>query len=603
MSKKKKPASAKSRALRSFISGWSIVRNHPLFEPVIYKCYHGDSSAYIGALDGWVTVSSRGIMQRNPQKTAEPEVWAYIIAHCLLHFAFGHFRKVEKPLEWAVACDIFVSRFLQTLKIGRPPEPFCSKMELPAQSEGELYERFCRDGIPAEYRQLGVAGAGFCDMVGLEPAKDCCGRPVDWQAAFADGLASAVDGAIDVAAGMAPHLGPARRKKHNEANRARSWMVSSYPLLGAMAAAFELIVDAKVCAARGIATAAINAELRELYINPNAVKTEKEYRFVMAHEFLHVGLRHHMRCQGRDHYLWNVACDYVINGWLMEMGVGEFPASGALFDPALKGLSAEAVYDRIVVDMRRNRKLATLRGKCDHGDMIDDDTREWWREGGGCTLDEFYRRCLAQGLAYHERRGRGFLPAGLVEEIRALGEPPIAWDVELAQWFDRYFPPLERYRTYARLSRRQSSTPDIPRPAYSPCRPDDARTFGVVLDTSGSMERNLLAKALGAIASYSISRDVPFARVVFCDAVAYDEGYMAPDDIAGRVRVRGRGGTKLQPGIDLLERAQDFPKDGPILIITDGECDRLHVRREHAYLMPERAHLPFEARGKVFRLS
>jgi hypothetical protein len=53
-----------------------------------------------------------------------------------------------------------------------------------------------------------------------------------------------------------------------------------------------------------------------------------------------------MRCQGRDQYLWNVACDYVINGWLMEMGVGEFPASGALFDPALKGLSVEAVYDR-----------------------------------------------------------------------------------------------------------------------------------------------------------------------------------------------------------------------------------------------------------------
>jgi predicted metal-dependent peptidase len=132
---------------------------------------------------------------------------------------------------------------------------------------------------------------------------------------------------------------------------------------------------------------------------------------------------------------------------------------------------------------------------------------------------------------------------------------------------------------------------------------DDGRTFGVVLDTSGSMDRKLLAKALGAIASYALARDVPRVRVVFCDAVAYDEGYLSPEDIADRVRVRGRGGTVLQPGIDLLERAEDFPKDGPLLVITDGACDRLHIRREHAFLLPEGRHLPFVPKGQVFRVS
>jgi len=37
----------------------------------------------------------------------------------------------------------------------------------------------------------------------------------------------------------------------------------------------------------------------------------------------------------------------------------------------------------------------------------------------------------------------------------------------------------------------------------------DARTFGVVLDTSGSMDRQILGKALGAISSYAQTRDVP----------------------------------------------------------------------------------------------
>ncbi len=116
-------------------------------------------------------------------------------------------------------------------------------------------------------------------------------------------------------------------------------------------------------------------------------------------------------------------------------------------------------------------------------------------------------------------------------------------------------------RTYARPSRRQSSTPDIPRP-----------------------------------------HRVPLARVVFCVAHPYDQGYLAPEDIAGRVRVRGRGGTVLQPAINLLGAAEDFPEKGPLLIITDGECDVVKIRREHAFLMPRRGQLPFEARGKVFRL-
>lgn len=96
--------------------------------------------------------------------------------------------------------------------------------------------------------------------------------------------------------------------------------------------------------------------------------------------------------------------------------------------------------------------------------------------------------------------------------------------------------------------------------------------------------------ALGCIASYSVSRDVFRVRVIFCDAAVYDQGYMAPEIIADKVKVKGRGGTVLQPAINLLEKAEDFPKDGPILIITDGYCDKLKISYEHAYLIPQGHH-------------
>ena len=92
--------------------------------------------------------------------------------------------------------------------------------------------------------------------------------------------------------------------------------------------------------------------------------------------------------------------------------------------------------------------------------------------------------------------------------------------------------------------------------------------------------------------------------VVFCDAAPYDQGYMEAADIAGSVKVRDRGGTVLQPGVELLEHASDFPKEAPLLIITDCECDRLNLYgRDHAFLVPRGRSLPFPPRGPVFYLE
>ncbi|MBY8877533.1 hypothetical protein [Actinacidiphila acidipaludis] len=48
--------------------------------------------------------------------------------------------------------------------------------------------------------------------------------------------------------------------------------------------------------------------------------------------------------------------------------------------------------------------------------------------------------------------------------------------------------------------------------------------------------------------------------------------------------------------------ADDFPPGAPVLLITDGECDVLRVRREHAFLLPRGARLPFAPRGPVFEM-
>lgn len=570
----------------------------PLYSQVVVLRHEGGKCPP----QGWAVVTSNGEIHVQPARRAEPEEWVYIAAHCLLHLGFGHFREQDDYFLWNLACDVYLDDFLSMMKIGRAPSDMGGSVCMKAATEDELYRRLMEEGIPETLPNCGTAGRGVCDMI-MEPVRKYnLGKPPDWQKLFGKGVSGAVSAAIERAANSDVIPGQEGREL-TQAQRARRWFISSYPLLGALAASLEIIEDNRVCVRENVRIAAVDARLGEIYLNPFSGLDEEEYRFVVAHELLHVSLGHHARCRGRDPFFWNVACDFVINGWLLEMDAGKMPGTGILHDRDFNGLSAESVYDRIVTDLRRYRKIATLRGT-GLGDILYGSRPEWWKTGEGVDRDEFYRRCLVHGLEYHVTGDRGYLPAGLIEEIRALAQPPISWDVELARWFDQHFSPVEKYRTYARPSRRQSATPDIPRPSLAPAGGAyDGRTYGVVLDTSGSMDRNLLAKALGTIASYSMSRDVPLVRVFFADADYYDQGYMSPEDIAGRVKVKGRGGTILQPAINALEKAEDFPEDGPVLIITDCECDRLHVKREHAYVIPLGKHLPFVPKGKVFYID
>jgi predicted metal-dependent peptidase len=616
------------------MAGLHLVRRHPLFAPLAHQAvWHASQDDEPDGCppDGWAVVTSLGHVYLHRSRRGEPAEWAWVVAHCLLHLGFGHLAEQHhkswtaaaglppgarwaRPggggfdAAWNLAACATANRFLAHLKVGRPP----AGLGGPSGHEHRFGAADSEEHVAARLRDLGtplnLAGAGTggpggdLRWAGAATDRTWPGK-VNWPDLLGAGLADAVGAAVDVAGGAAESLtGESGRQTKTQWRQALGWFTSSYPLLGGLAAAFKLVEKAEVCRLHGISVAAISPAAAELYVNPLTSMEEGERRFVIAHELLHAALRHDTRCGDRDPWLWNVACDYVINGWLTEMAVGDLPATG-LYDRALKGKSAEEVYDEIAVGRRRLRKLATLRGygACDilPGRLTGDD-----EQAGGVDLDEFYRRCLADGLAYHRSQGRGLLPGGLIEEIRALTEPPVPWDVELARWFDDHFAPLERRRSYARASRRQAATPDIPRPGwYLPEELTDGRIFGVVLDTSGSMDRRLLGKALGAIASYAVARDVQAVRVVFCDAEAHDNGWMHPFDIAGRVRVRGRGGTVLQPGVDLLQDAPDFPKDGPILLITDGWIDRVRINRKHAFLVPAGVTLPFPPRGPVFRFS
>lgn len=547
----------------------------------------------------------------NAWMRATPAEWANVLGQGLLHVAMSHVDPRRQDVPWRIACELQAIDLLRSVGVGqRPLDLAYPDVALPGRTLEAMARVIAEDGGDGirTFGGHGIAGRG-------QPSWTINDKVPPFDAAtikrltdiLASAIRSSIVDAVESAGNQARRNHRGKRNPNSLAERARSWFIASYPLLAALAAAFEIVEDDATCEQLDVRIAAVDPELRLVYINPKVPWTEQSMRFVMAHELLHVGLSHAARRQGRYPFIWNVACDYVINGWLMEMGVGHPPTDGLLLDAELdfERESAEAIYDRIVRDLRLMRRLGkclTMRG---HGkpDILGDRPAGWWR-GAGCDLDAFYRRALHEGLDLHLRGGRGNLPGDMVEEVRALQHPPIPWDVKLGQWLDGYFPPIERRRSFARASRRQSATPDIPRPVYiQPMELMASRTFGVILDTSGSMPPALLARSLGAIASYALSREVPLVRVVQCDAGVHDMGFVEPERLMQRVEVRGRGGTVLAPAVTRLERADDFPKDAPILVITDGACDRFQVPREHAFLMPEGCRLPFRTHAPIFHFE
>lgn len=392
-----------------------------------------------------------------------------------------------------------------------------------------------------------------------------------------------------------------------ESYKAKKWFMNHFPLLAGVVVNFKIVEDIKQCQLRDIEIAAVSTEEKTIYINPLAQLNSHGMKFVMAHEVLHVALNHSSRREGRDRLTWNLACDFVINQWLVEMGIG-IPPYSIYSDETLNGKSADEIYLMITHDNRIKKKLGTLKNQnAGHDkksnekfcDMLDDNSKYF------SDFEDACKHALLKGVFLHEAISRGVLPASLVEEIKLINQPPIPWQAGLADWIAEQFPAIENRRTYSRLSRRQSSTPDIPRASYiKPVEDKITRTYGVVIDTSGSVDRELLAKSIGAVVSYSQANDVKYVRLIFCDAIAYDEGYVPIDLLMNKISVKGRGGTVLQPAINLLEQISDFPSNAPILIISDGFFeDDLIIKREHAFLVPNRFYLPFKPVGPVFEFE
>lgn len=162
------------QGLKSVYAGYDNLQANPLFSQLDGTIITRGS--HLSSKDSIACVTKNGDIFLNMQANLDAHEWAYVIAHNLLHLAFGHFDKDKMPpdadkhpLVWNKACDIYVTRFLSDIGFGKnlfqdPANTYSIKLN----DEVKIYEFLLKSEGTLPRQTYGLNETTSVDMIGIE---------------------------------------------------------------------------------------------------------------------------------------------------------------------------------------------------------------------------------------------------------------------------------------------------------------------------------------------------------------------------------------------------------------------------------------------------
>ena len=105
MGRKKTKRSQIDPATKSFNLGVEILHRHPMFVPLLHRACLIRRQGNLCPEKAWAIVTNNGDLHCHPTRRGQPEEWTYVVAHCLLHLGFEHFKEKSEPKIWNASCD------------------------------------------------------------------------------------------------------------------------------------------------------------------------------------------------------------------------------------------------------------------------------------------------------------------------------------------------------------------------------------------------------------------------------------------------------------------------------------------------------------------
>ncbi|MDY0403648.1 VWA-like domain-containing protein [Sulfurovum sp.] len=386
--------------------------------------------------------------------------------------------------------------------------------------------------------------------------------------------------------------------------KAKARLMLEHPYFGTLASALRIESDPDQLTFKSDGN---TVRINEEYIDKLTVS---EVEFILSNGAMHAVLGHMERRGGRDKWLWREACDFAVNAMLVKNGL-QAPEY-VNYQPQFEGMYAEEIYSQLKEEM----KYAPDTNHDSSGDAQDQE--ESPRQPSGSNEEQTQEPQNEQGKAESAQEQEISQ-----QELDALQE-------ELKEHFEQIFNKLKRQDALPKdlkfvvpeyfshkvdwrevlsgfiASYAKSSYSFMPpnmkylyRGIYLPSLSSDLLRLIIAIDTSGSVDRELLGIFLGEVESIMEVYPNFEIDIITADTKVHSHKTYLPGE-ALSYEVSGGGGTDFRPVFEYIDRNIDYPT--ALLFFTDGQgiFPSEEANYDVLWIMPEAVEVPF---GEVLLLQ
>ncbi len=292
---------------------------------------------------------------------------------------------------------------------------------------------------------------------------------------------------------------------------------------------------------------------RDVYINPDFWRslTPGERLGLMAHEVMHAALLHVQRRGKRDPLVWNLAADIVVNGLVLSQPGFALP-TGHVRNQSLEHLSVEEIYHKLLSEANLLKQLKLV-----FADLLDSPPEGKSREQVSAELEQHWRQAMQQAKTLVEVLGQGTLPAGLDRELTHLSPSQLDWRAYLWRFL------VHTPTAFEGFDRRF-----VGQGLYLDALAGEKLRVFLAVDTSGSINQNLMGQFLGEVQGILGAYPHLEATLYYADAACYGPYELSVDTQIPKPK--GGGGTDFRPFFEIIDRELDGSANGVCIYLTDG---------------------------------
>jgi len=376
--------------------------------------------------------------------------------------------------------------------------------------------------------------------------------------------------------------------------KAKAKLMLEHPYIGSVATLLELENDIE---ALTFSSDGICLKYNDVYFEKVPLE---EIEFALANGAMHAVLKHNERRYKRVGPLWQAASDLVVNSMLVKNGFVLPPY--AYYDTRFEGMYAEEIYDVLENEMHTEDMLDDIEAATEENNS--ESSGEMWGEqqvslsevspGESVAEEEILSQEELEELfeqIFQKHKRQGNLPEDLALLIPEYFSHKADWREILYRYIASY-----AKSTYAFVPPNMKY---LYRGIYLPSLSSDLLRIVIAVDTSGSVNKELLGTFLGEVSA--IMQRYPNYEIdlITADAKIQSHQVFLPGE-ALEYEVGGGGGTDFRPVFKYVEKYIDYPT--LVLYFTDG----MGTFPEYApgydllWVMPEGKKVPF---GEVLVLE